>query len=142
MKKITPIEIFILFLVLIGFAFYIVPKASLSLEEKQYGRMQTNTAMITSKILAEFSSTSNKKTPSEISKELTEEMNKLVKNPINKKNPAYSIDTECTGCVVIHPDDKIKNIVLTGNDKEGNLVVRTVIQPPSYVTYNKDFKQK
>ncbi len=141
MKKFTYIELFVLFLVFLGFAFYFVPKALISLEQKQYGRLQTNAAMMTSKILAEFSNNENKKTPSEISKNLSNEMNKLVKNPIDKKNPAYSIKQECTGCIVLTADDKIKNIILTGKDKTGVLVVRTIINPPSYITFNKDLSE-
>jgi len=138
MKKITPVEIFILVIVLIFLGFYIVPKMMLSYEQKCYGRIQTNAAMMTSKVLAEFSDNTKKAVPSEVSKSLSEEMNKLVKNPINKKNVAYSVNEECEGCVVLTPDDKVRSIVLTAKDTENKLIVRTVIQPPSYVTFNKD----
>lgn len=140
MRKLTPVEIFIIVIVLIFLSFYIIPKVALSCEKKCYGRMQANAAMMTSKILAEFSDNTKKTVPSEISRKLADEMNELVKNPINKKNVAYSVNEECNGCVVLSPDDKVKSIVLTAKDKEGNLVLRTVIQPPSYVTFNKDLK--
>ena len=140
MKKLTPVEIFILFIVVVCLGFYVIPKITLSVEQKQYGRIQTNAAMMTSKILAEFSDNNNAQKPSEIAQKLSDEMNKLVKNPINKKNKAYSINEECEGCVVVAPNDKIKNITLSAKDKEGELVVRTIVQPPSYVTYNKDLK--
>ena len=55
MKKITPVEIFIIVIVLIFLGFYIIPKMMLSYEQKCYGRIQTNAAMMTSKVLAEFS---------------------------------------------------------------------------------------
>lgn len=139
--KITPVEIFVLFLVVLGFSFYFVPKAMISLEQKQYGRLQTNAAMMTSKILGEFSDNLKKQKPSEIAKNLADEMNELCKNPIDKTKPAYSINEEWLGCVVVKADDKAKNIVLTAKDKEGKLVVRTVIQPPSFVTFNKDLKE-
>lgn len=142
MRKITPVEIFVLFLVCIGIAFYVIPKITLSLEQKHYGRLQTNAAMMTSKILAEFSDNTKKELPSKISENLSNEMNKLVQNPIEKKNPAYSINEECLGCVVLTSDDKVKSIILTAKDKEGKLITRTVIQPPSYVTFNKDLNEK
>ena len=138
MKKITPIEIFITVLFLICLSFYVIPKITLSLEQKQYGRIQTNAAMMTSKILAEFSDNNNKKTPTEISNMIADEMNKLVKNPIDKKNPAYSVNTECRGCIVVTPDDKVKSVILTAKDSDGKLITRTVIQPPSYVTFNEE----
>lgn len=141
MKKITPVEIFIIFVVLICFGFYLYPKLMLSIEQKHYGRIQTNAAMMTSKILGEFSDTKNTKKPTEVAKMLSDEMNKIVKNPINKKNPAYSVSEECEGCIVVLPDDKVKNIILTAKDKEGRLITRTVIQPPSYVTFNEDLKK-
>lgn len=140
MKKITYIEIFVIVIVLIFLCFYIIPKITLSYEQKCYGRIQTNAAMMTSKILAEFSDNTKKAIPSEVSKKLTDEMNKLVKNPINKKNPAYSVNEECEGCIVLSSDDKVKSIVLTAKDKENKLITRTVIQPPSYVTFNKDLE--
>ena len=139
--KITPVEIFVLFLVVLGFSFYFVPKAMISLEQKQYGRLQTNAAMMTSKILAEFSDNLKKQNPSEIIVKSTDEMNKLCKNPIDKTQPAYSINKECLGCVVLKADDKAKNVIITAKDKENKLVVRTVIQPPSFVTFNKDLKE-
>lgn len=139
--KITPVEIFVLFLVVLSFSFYFVPKAMISLEQKQYGRLQTNAAMMTSKILAEFSDNLKKQKPSEIIVKLTDEMNKLCTNPIDKTKPAYSINEECLGCVVLKADDKAKNVVITAKDKENKLVVRTVIQPPSFVTFNKDLKE-
>ena len=141
MKKITPIEIFVTVLFLICLSFYLYPKLTLSLEQKHYGRIQTNAAMMTSKILAEFSDNKNEKTPTEISKMLSDEMNKIVKNPINRKNPAYSVNEECKGCVVLIPDDKIKSVILTAKDDNNKLITRTVIQPPSYVTFNEDLKK-
>ena len=38
--------------------------------------------------------------------------------------------------------EKAKNITLSAKDKENKLIVRTVIQPPSYVTFNKDLKNE
>lgn len=141
MKKITHIEIFVLFIVFLGFAFYLVPQIMLKTEQKQYGRLQTNSAMMTSKILAEFSDNGNKAQAGTIAKDLVQKMNETVKNPIDRKNPAYSINEECMGCVVVTPDDKIRNIVLTAKDRAGELVARTVITPPSYVTFNRDLKK-
>ncbi len=142
MKKITPVEIIVILIVLSGFGLYLYPKITVSLEQKQYTRMQTNAAMITSKILSEVSDTTNKELPDKYSEAVVSEMNKNVKNPINKNNPAYSIINECEGCIVVTPDNKLKSITVAGKDKSGNLVVRTVIQPPSYVTFNKDFNKK
>ncbi len=138
--NITPLEIFIVFIFLVGLGFYFAPKLALSVEQRQYGIIQTNAAMMTSKILAEFSDNLKKQKPSEIAQKLTAEMNKLCKNPVDKKEAAYALNEECLGCVTVSPDDKVKNIILTSKDKEGKLIVRTIIQPPSFVTFNKDLK--
>ena len=142
MKKIPFSLIFTISIVIIGICFWVIPQISISIEQKQYGRLQTNNAMMTSKILFEFSQVNKKTTPTEIVSSLSKEMNELVKNPINKNNPAYSVMKECEGCVVIVPDDKVQSIVLTAKDKSGELVSRTIIQPPSHITFNKDLKQK
>ena len=140
--KITPVEIFILFIVCVCVSFYVIPKITLSYEQKCYGRIQTNAAMLTSKILSNVSNKTNKKSYREFSTDAINEMNELVKNPIDKKNPAYSLEKECLGCIVVTPDEKAKNITLSAKDKENKLIVRTVIQPPSYVTFNKDLKNE
>ena len=90
--KISYVEFFVIFIVFITVTIYLIPKWMLSSEQKQYGRLQTNTAMMTSKVLSKFSDNTNKQLPSEIAKELTEEMNTLCKNPKDKKNPAYTIE--------------------------------------------------
>lgn len=140
-KNFPHVEIFIIAIVIFLFGMYLYPKITLSLEQKQYGRIQTNAAMFTSKVLGEFSDNTKKSIPTEVAKKLSDEMNKICKNPVDKKNPAYSVAKECSGCVVVAPDDKQKSITLTAKDpKDGSLILRTVIQPPSFVTYNKDLK--
>ena len=73
-----------------------------------------------------------------ISKKLTEELNAVNKNPLSKKEPAYITGEKCEGCVIITPDDKLNSITVEAYSKENALLVRTVIQPPSFVTYTRD----
>ena len=70
--KITVVELFVIFIVFIIVAIYLVPQYMLTKEQIQYGRLQTNVAMMTSKVLSNFSQTESKKLPSVIAKELTD----------------------------------------------------------------------
>ena len=67
--KITVVELFVIFIVFIIVAIYLVPQYMLTKEQKQYGRLQTNVAMMTSKVLSNFSQTESKKLPSVIAEE-------------------------------------------------------------------------
>jgi len=136
-NKITFFEIFVLLLIIFGIGLYLSPNFLTDLENKKYAQMQTNAGIFTSKALSEFSSNPKLK-PSVISKKLAEELNAVNKNPLSKKEPAYSINEKCKGCVVIIPDDKLNSIAIEAYSNEDAILARTVIQPPSFVTYTRD----
>ncbi|MCX4274361.1 MAG: hypothetical protein OSJ27_01095 [Candidatus Gastranaerophilales bacterium] len=136
-NKITAFEIFILFLIILCIGLYISPNFLVKLENRKYAQIQTNAGIFTSKALSEFSSNPKMKA-SVISKKLTEELNAVNKNPLSKKEPAYITGEKCEGCVIITPDDKLNSITVEAYSKENALLVRTVIQPPSFVTYTRD----
>lgn len=136
-NKITVFEIFVLLLIVLCVALYLSPNFLVKLENKKYAQIQTNAGIFTSKALSEFSS-SPKTKASVISKKLAEELNAVNKNPLSKKAPAYSINEKCEGCVIITPDDKLNSIAVEAYSNEATLLVRTVIQPPSFVTYTRD----
>lgn len=141
-NKITLFEIFVLILLIICVALYISPNFLLKAENRKYAQIQTNAAIFTSKALSEFSANPKMK-PSIISNKLVEELNAVNKNPFSKKQPAYCVldKCECEGCVKISPDDKINSITVEANTKDSILLVRTVIQPPSFVTYTKNLTE-
>lgn len=141
-NKITLFEIFVLFLLLICVGLYISPNFLIKAENRKYAQIQTNAAIFTSKALSEFSSNPKMKA-SVISNKLVEELNAVNKNPFSKKQPAYCIISkcECEGCVKISPDDKINSITVEANTKDSILLVRTVIQSPSFVTFTKDLTE-
>ncbi len=41
----------------------------------------------------------------------------------------------------INPDDKTNSITVEANTKDSILLIRTVIQPPSFVTYTRDLTE-
>lgn len=141
-NKITLFEIFVLFLLLICVALYISPNFLIKAENRKYAQIQTNAAIFTSKALSEFSANPKMKA-SVISNKLVEELNAVNKNPFSKKQPAYCVLAicECEGCVKINPDDKTNSITVEANTKDSILLIRTVIQPPSFVTYTRDLTE-
>lgn len=136
-NKITLFEIFVLVLIILCIGLYVSPNFLTKLENRKYAQMQTNAGIFTSKALSEFSANPKMKA-SVISKKLTEELNAVNKNPLSKKGPAYSLNEKCEGCVIITPDDKLNSISVEAYSNEAALLVRTVIQPPSFVTYTRD----
>ena len=136
-NKITLFEIFVLLLIIFCIFLYISPNFLVFLDNRKYAQMQTNAGIFTSKALAEFSANSKMKA-SVISKKLTEELNAINKNPYSKKTPAYTLGEKCQGCVTITPDDKLNSITVEAYSNEDSLLVRTVIQPPSFVTFTRD----
>ena len=50
---------------------------------------------------------------------------------------SFTFDTNCKGCNSVEYDDKLTMIILTTYNKRGDLIARTVIKPPSFVTYTK-----
>ena len=135
-NKITGFEIFVLFLIILCIGLYLSPNFLVKLENRKNAQIQTNAGIFTSKALSEFSANPKMKA-SVISKKLTEELNAVNKNPLSKKEPAYAGE-KCKGCVVITPDDKLNSITVEAYTTEDALLVRTVIQPPSFVTYTRD----
>lgn len=135
--SISILEIGLIALLVLSLWAYMSPNIMLSKEKKQCTLMQTNAAIITSKILSEYSQ-HPKALASDVAKKTVNELNASNKNPVKKKNPAYSYMEECEGCINITPDDKLNTIVVLGKDKTDTIIVRTVIQPPSFVTYTRD----
>ncbi len=141
-NKITLFEIFVLILLVICVWLYVSPNFLLKAENRKNSLVQTNASIFTSKALAEFSANSKVKA-SVVSNKLAEELNAVNKNPFSKKAPAYCVldKCECEGCVKISPNDKINSITVEAYTKDNILLVRTVIQPPSFVTYTRDLTE-
>ena len=138
-NRITFFEIFVLILLVICVWLYISPNFLIKAENRKYSIVQTNAGIFTSKALAEFSANPKIKA-SVVSNKLVEELNAVNKNPFSKKEPAYCIlaKCECDGCVKINSNDKINTITVEAFTKDNLLLVRTVLQPPSFVTYTRD----
>ncbi len=140
-NKITVFEIFVAILLVICVALYVSPNFLIKLENRKNAQIQTNVSIFASKALSEFSLTNQKLKATAISKKLVEELNAVNKNPYNKKLPAYTINEKCNGCVIITPDDKLNSITIEAFTVDNILLARTILQPPSFVTYTRDLSE-
>ncbi len=140
-KKITAIEIVVLIIVFVAIGIYYSPNIITKKEMQKIAKIKADNAIFTSKALEEFSANKKAK-PSEVAKKIAQELNTTSKNPFDEKSPAYTFETICTGCNNIEFDDKLQMIILSAYNKKGELMARTVIKPPSFVTYAKEFNKK
>ena len=138
-KKITAIEIVVLLIVLIALGIYYTPRFMTSTDVKKIAKIKADNAMFTAKVLEEFAA-DKKAVPSVVAKKIIEEFNISIKNVYDKNLPAYTLEQSCKGCNSVVYDDKFKTITIESYDKRGTFLARTVIAPPSYVTYTKEVK--
>ena len=137
MKKITIIEIIVVILILLSAVIYFSPKFIQNKEELIKSQVKANNAIFTSKVIEEFSKNKDSM-PSLTVQKIMDEMNATQKNPYNKNEKFYVFDKDCKACTHVECDNNLRMIILTSMDKNGELMSRTVINPPSFVTYNKD----
>ena len=137
MKKTVVITLFLALLV--GTFVFVSPRLIQKQEVAAAAKIKTDNEIFISRALDEFAK-KNPQKPSEIAQLVADELNLTAVNPYNKKEKAYTFEANCKGCNNIEYDDNVKMIILTTYNKKGNLVARTVIKPPSYVTYYKDNK--
>ena len=135
-KKITAIELSVIMLLLIAFGIYYSPRIWHKQEVLMAAKIKADGAVFTSKVLEEFAQNKNAKS-SEVAQKITDELNKVEVNPYDKKGIAYTFEKNCKACNSVEYDDELSMIILTSYNKKGELLARTVIKPPSFVTYNK-----
>lgn len=135
-KTVVIVEIVFVFLALAALSVYYIPKLLNKQEVMAAAKIKAGNEIFITKSLEEFEA--NKKIKSsEVAKKIAEELNTVTVNPYNKKSEAYTFEKDCKGCNTVEFDDIQEMIILTTYDKKGELIARTVIKPPSFVTYNK-----
>jgi len=137
MKKLSVVEIAVVIFAIVTLIIYLVPHFSLNNEGKISSQIKADNAVFTSKIIEEFSANKNL-LPSIASKKVTEELNKIQKNPFNKGENLYILSKDELGYSNVEYDDNLKMIIVTTIDNNNSIIARTVINPPSFVTYYKD----
>ena len=136
MSKIAKLEIAVIIILLICIGLYLTPYFKKSADERKIAGINANAAIFTSKSLAEFSRDNDQKA-SIVAKKTLDELNTVSKNPYDRKLPAYVSGNVFCGSVSIESDDKLQTITVTGYGRDNVIIVRTVIKPPSFVTYKK-----
>lgn len=136
MSKIAKLEIAVIIILLICIGLYLTPYFKKSADERKIAKINANAAIFTSKSLAEFSRGKDQKA-SVVAKKTMDELNTVSKNPYDRKLPAYVSGNVFCGSVSIESDDKLQTITVTGYGRDNVIIVRTVIKPPSFVTYKK-----
>lgn len=136
MSKIAKLEIAVIIILLICIGLYLTPYFKKSADERKIAKINANAAIFTSKSLAEFSRDKDQKA-SIVAKKTLDELNTVSKNPYDRKLPAYVSGNVFCGSVSIESDDKLQTITVTGYGRDNVIIVRTVIKPPSFVTYKK-----
>ncbi|MBR2069161.1 MAG: hypothetical protein IJ877_05290 [Candidatus Gastranaerophilales bacterium] len=141
MKKISVIEIAVIIFALTTLIIYCIPQLKKTDEKEILAQVKASNAVFTSKVIEEFAKNKNAK-PSAVAQKITEELNTTEINPYDNDTELYVFNKNCNACSNVEYDDNLKMIILTTLDKKGALVARTVIKPPSYVTYYKENKDK
>ena len=136
MSKIAKLEIAVIIILLLCIGLYLTPYFKKSADERKIAGINANAAIFTSKSLAEFSRDKDQKA-SIVAKKTLDELNTVSKNPYDRKLPAYVSGNVFCGSVSIESDDKLQTITVTGYGRDNVIIVRTVIKPPSFVTYKK-----
>ena len=135
-KKITLIEVIVLVIVFIAIGIYYSPHFMYEKEVRNAAKIKSDNAIFSARVLEEFAKNKNAKA-SDVAKNVAKKLNETAKNPYDKKNPAYIFEKECAGCNSVTYDDKAQMITLTAFNKKNELILRTVIKPPSFVVYSK-----
>lgn len=125
--------IFLLFFILLA---VFAPKILDEKTELKNKIVCENAQIFTKKALDNFNSNKNEKA-STVAKNVMEQLNEVAKNPYNKKLSAFTNEKAQKGQIEISTDDTTQTITLTALDVQGKILIRTLIKPPSFVTYTK-----
>ena len=137
-KIINIIEICFWLLAVVLLIIFLYIKFAPASELKKENVIKENGRIFLQEVINDYEIT--KKSQYDIEKNIQGVIKKLNKertNPYDKKQNPYVIDEECLGCITINIDEGVGNVVMTGYDKRKHILTRSVIKPPSYVTYEK-----
>lgn len=135
MRKTVKIEITVLILAFIALGVYYIPGFNQKQEVMKAAKIKADNTVFTQKALDKFANEKNIKA-SIVAQTVMDELNQTAQNPYDKNTKPYTFEKECKGCNSIETDDALEMIILTTYDKKGDLIGRTVIKPPSFVTYS------
>lgn len=132
-KKIIIIAISIILVCIIAFI-CCIPIFNQKQEDTISEQIKSNDKIFIQKALDEFAQNKNIKA-STVADKIVKELNSISKNPYNKKIETYTFEKDAKECTSVEYDDNLAMIMISTYDKKGNLSARTVIKPPSFVSY-------
>ena len=136
MKKNVVIAIIIIVFTFLIVFLGCIPKILKDYEIKCERIVKSNCKSMVENIL-DIKDTKNIK---EKSKELVLKYNENSKNPFTRKETAFTTDKKCVGCVSVSFDESTQSINVTGYGKNTDILCRTIIKAPSFVTYEREEK--
>ena len=136
MNKNTIITICIIFFTAFIIFLACIPKILKDFEIKANNVVKNNCKTIVQDLI----SIKDTKMLNPKAKEYVEKYNEIYKNPITNKESAFTTDKKCIGCVSVDYDEGTKSLNVTGYDKNFEILCRTIVKPPSYVTYEREEK--
>ena len=116
---------------------YIVSNFISNRQDKIKEQVEASNSVFTSKVIEEFAKNKDMKM-SEIAQKTAKKLNTAKNNPYGDKEDFFVLAKDKKACSNIEADDNLKMIIVTTLDKNGELVARIVINPPSFVTYYKE----
>lgn len=134
MKRIVKIEITAIVLALVALGVYFYPGYVEKQKAKEAAQIKTDTTAFVQKALDEFRNNKGAKA-TDIAQKIVDELNNAIKTSRNNKENTYTFEASCKSCHSVETDDALEMIILTTYNNKGKLVARTVIKPPSFVTY-------
>ncbi len=127
--KSKKIEAAVIVLTVVLALIYFYPKIIALKEGRDNQRVIVNCKSFVSKTLDEAAEI-KKSDLKKISDKLIEEMNNAGQKPL------YS-ELKCPLCCSVEFDEKTNTIIVTGYDNAVEVLTRTVVNPPSFVTYER-----
>ena len=124
--KITKIEIIVAIAVLSVLALFFAPQFMTSPEERLESTIRANVSIATSALTSHFALKTGAKAQ-DIANYVMNDLNKTTKNPINKKNKAFAINSVSQGTIVFVPDNEKKLIEIQGYCKDVDAPLLTKI---------------
>lgn len=136
MKRIKIFLILLVIAMILGTLTYCVRSYFKNLGIKEELETKKSNEVFVQKALDEFNKSASIK-PSKVAQNLVDEFNSKTKNHYDSKKQAYTFEKNCSACTSVEYDDDIRTIIITTYNKKGELTQRTIINPPSFVTYTK-----
>ncbi|HSA05605.1 MAG TPA: prepilin-type N-terminal cleavage/methylation domain-containing protein [Candidatus Gastranaerophilales bacterium] len=132
-KGFTLLEVIVLIVILGVAALFVSPIFFSSPEQRQHATVRANVDIAYSAIAGRYALKTGA-TSEKVAIVTIEALNPTTKNPVNRKNPAFSINAVSPGTVVFVPDNERKLIQIKGyaKDIETPLKIKTVFAPEDH----------